>query len=163
MAIDRRLTALLLRVVPWAALYLAFAAKLTWPECLMALVAATLAAGAAMALRKFDRKKPAFVVPPAKWLVRLPGKVVSDCGRVIAVLMKSMVTRQPATGRLRNLPFDTGGEEPHSITRQAWVTVANSLTPNSIVIATDRPNQRLLVHELAKAQQASAPSREWPL
>ncbi|OYV87150.1 MAG: hypothetical protein B7Z73_10565 [Planctomycetia bacterium 21-64-5] len=122
-------------MAPWIALYLAFAAKLTWPECLMALVAATLAAGAAGALRKFDRKKPAFVVPPATWLMRLPGKVVLDGGRVIAVLMKSMLTRRPAKGRLRNLPFDTGGEEPHSITRRAWVTVANSLTPSTSTTA----------------------------
>ena len=152
-----------LRALSATALYLCFAAKLSWPECAIALASGLLAAADWLLLRRFDGRQPLAIMPPALWSIRLPLKVVCDGFRVVTSLVKATISQRRLSGNLRAVPFHTGGNEPGSAARRAWVTVGNSLSPNSMVIAIDRPYQRLLLHELAKKSHADAQSREWPL
>lgn len=152
-----------LRALSATALYLCFAAKLSWPECAVALASGLLAAVAWLLLRRFDGRQPLAIMPPALWSIRLPIKVVCDGFRVMTSLVKATISQRRFAGNLRAVPFHTGGNEPADAARRAWVTVGNSISPNSMVIAIDRPYQRLLLHELAKKSAADAQSREWPL
>lgn len=151
----------------WAALfglYLLFVAKLTAAEALVGSVAAALAATGTMATA---RAADLHFRPRIRWLrllLRLPWRVLADCGIVGMALWRQIVQRQNVDGAFRIVPFDSGGDDAVSTARRALVTAGVSLAPNTYVVAVDRQRGVLLVHQLVPSSEPpGGGDREWPL
>ena len=145
-------------------LYLLFAAKLAAAEALVGGVAAALAATGTMATA---RAADLHFRPRIRWLrliVRIPGRVLADCGIVGLALWRRIVQRQNVDGTFRIVPFDPGSDDAVSVARRALVTGGVSLAPNTYVVAVDRQRSVLLVHQLVpSAEPPGGGDREWPL
>ena len=88
-----------------------------------------------------------------------------DTGRPLArvlpdfvVLMLALVRRRRSRGAFRAVQFEPGGETPLGAGRRAFVTVAGSLAPNSLVVDIDRERNLVLVHEFDPTRAAEPPS-----
>jgi len=92
----------------------------------------------------------------ARWLLeagRPLARIVPD----FVVLTLALVRRRPG-GAFRAVPFEPGGDTPLGAGRRAFVTVAGSLAPNTLVVDVDRERNLLLVHELDPAHASEPPS-----
>ena len=127
-------------------------------------VAALLAVGAVFAVAAHV---PPFRAAPGSFglvLRRTAGKALVDSVRVLALLVRGLVTGRRATGRLRTVPIDPGGDDPGSAARRALVIAGGSLPPNALVVTIDRGSERMLVHQLIPSPEAPGRGdREWPL
>ncbi|MFL5969817.1 MAG: hypothetical protein ACJ74L_09480 [Gaiellaceae bacterium] len=69
-------------------------------------------------------------------------RVVPDFVRLLVALV-----RRPH-GRFRTQEFPTGGDRAVDAGRRAYVVVASSLAPNSLVVDADKDSGEVLMHEL---------------
>jgi multisubunit Na+/H+ antiporter MnhE subunit len=68
--------------------------------------------------------------------------VVPDFFVVLSALVR------PTTGRFRTVEFPTGGTRDVDAGRRAFIAIAPSLAPNSLVVDADRESGEVLVHDL---------------
>ena len=62
------------------------------------------------------------------------------------VVLVALARRRP--GGFRTVPFPTGGTRDVDAGRRAFITLASSLGPNSLVIDVDEESGEVLVHDL---------------
>jgi multisubunit Na+/H+ antiporter MnhE subunit len=138
----RRVTAWLAWFAALLLLWLAFAGTIQSQEVIAGLCAAALGATAAEVVRSQGLLR--FRIQ-WRWLRELWKpllRVVPDFFVVIAALV-----RRPA-GRMRRVEFPTGGTRDVDAGGRAFVAVAASLAPNSLVIDVDAEQGIVLVHDL---------------
>ena len=95
--------------------------------------------------------------PRFRWLWRariLPRQVISDCWVLTVALWRSVVRSKQARGSFKTFHFQHVADDPESAARRALVTAAISLTPNTYVIAFDRAEQELIVHQLVSRPES---------
>jgi multisubunit Na+/H+ antiporter MnhE subunit len=143
-------------------LYLLFAGTLNAQEIAAGLVAAAIAATGVTAAGRSEEPW-AYRWSWLRKLLRLLWEVPRDAVRVSRAAWRAVVLRQPIEGRFEVVPFEPGGDDPHSATRRALVTIGISLPPNSFVIDIDRQHSSILVHKLVPAPPgAGQRDKEWP-
>jgi len=69
-------------------------------------------------------------------------RVVPDFFVVLFALVR------PTTGRFRTIEFPTGGTRDVDAGRRAFIVIAPSLAPNSLVVDADPESGEVLVHDL---------------
>lgn len=77
-------------------------------------------------------------------LIRLPAQVALVSWEALAQL----VTRKPARGSFRTVPFGGQADSSREAGRRAVAEAIGSVTPNTIVIGVDPDRRLLLVHQL---------------
>ena len=131
------------------ALWLLFVFQFNAKELLAGAVAATLSVVALQIAS--GAVPPCFQLEP-RWLVqgfRLPGMIAGD----LLIMFKAFIERirrKQVRGVWRQSNFQTN-DDCHGAARRALTILFLTATPNSIVIDIDRPNSRLLLHELVSA------------
>ena len=144
----RRVTAWLAWFAGLLLLWLAFVGAIQPQEVVAGVCAAAIGATAAEVVRSQGLLR--FRVQ-WRWLREVWKpllRVVPDFFVVIAALV-----RRPA-GRMRRIEFPTGGARDVDAGRRAFVTVAASLAPNSLVIDVDTEQGIVLVHDLVPGSAA---------
>jgi multisubunit Na+/H+ antiporter MnhE subunit len=142
--------------------YLLLVGKLTWPEGMAGCVIAAIAVMARESACRCGGARHVFASGWAKQFIRLPGRVVTDTGRVFAAAGRAAV-HPKGVGRFLHVPFDPGGDDPASAGRRALVVGGLSVTPNAIAVQIEPDKQRLLVHQLADAPPPGKEDRQWPI
>jgi multisubunit Na+/H+ antiporter MnhE subunit len=137
------------RVAAWLAwfaglllFWLALVGTVEYVEWIAGLCAAALGATAVDVVRSQGLLR--FRVQ-CRWLRRLWRpllRVVPDFLLVLAALARR------SRGRVRTVDFPTGGHRDVDVGRRAFVTLAASLAPNSLVIDVDAESGEVLVHDL---------------
>ncbi len=79
---------------------------------------------------------------------RIPIHIVTDTAVVFAALVHHATGRKRVRGTWAAIPFEAGGDDPESATRRAYVTLASSIAPNSLVVGVDGDEGVILVHQL---------------
>jgi multisubunit Na+/H+ antiporter MnhE subunit len=78
-------------------------------------------------------------------------RVLPDFFVVLAALAR------PPRGRMRTVDFPTGGQRDVDVGRRAFVALASSLAPNSLVVDLDEESGAALVHELVPRAGSELP------
>ena len=145
--------------------YAGFQHTLPPPELVSACIAAAIGATVAFALASCSAQKFG-----ARWdwlpiyARRLPLAIVSETWMLLGpMLWKAIFDRAHARGRFIALPFDPGGDDPHSASRRVAVIYGSSITPNAVPIFIDDQHGLLVLHQLEARQEPSAGDREWPV
>lgn len=126
-------------------------------ETLAGACAAAIGATAAEAVRSQDLLRFRFKLG---WLsaVAMPlARIGPDFAILTLALVRALVGGDRRPGRFRAIPFESGGNTALGAGRRAFVTLAGSLAPNSLVVDVDRERNLLLVHDL-DPKRAGAPS-----
>jgi multisubunit Na+/H+ antiporter MnhE subunit len=135
-------------------LWLALVGTKAWLELVAGACAATigliaLAVVTAQGLLGF-RFHPRWLVEAGRPLAR----IVPD----FLLLARALLERRRRAGAFRAIPFDPGGDTPLGAGRRAFVTIAGSLAPNTLVVDVDRERNLLLVHEFDPKAAPEPPS-----
>jgi multisubunit Na+/H+ antiporter MnhE subunit len=143
------------RVVAWFAwfaglllLWLAFAGTIQSQELIAGLCAAALGTVAVEVVRSQGLLRFRVQWHWLRELWRPLLRVIPDFFVVTAALV-----RRPA-GRTRRVEFPTGGSRDVDAGRRAFVAVAGSLAPNSLVVDVDEAHGVVLVHDLVPGSAA---------
>ena len=146
----------------FAALYLLLALEWQMGELVAGTICAAISAWLLLTIRRWSEAR--FPVR-LRWFWflarRLPGKALADC----TLLLRAFGT-DGAPGVFRAVPFDADAEEQpgEAAARRAVVIAGASLSPNSVVVAVDRKQNRLLVHQLVPTRTPPGDSdRLWPV
>ncbi len=84
-------------------------------------------------------------------LWRLPGYLISDTWKVLAVRAKDLRGVQTATSLFRVVPFRAGEkEDPRASARRALAVIYTTITPNTVVLGVNTNHQNLLLHQLVR-------------
>jgi hypothetical protein len=156
-----RVAAVVLRAVLFAAAYLACAGASATAELAVAIFAGTAAAGLAAALGLSARP---YAARPSDFARRLPGIVASilhDAARLTAAFARLAAGGERTSGELVTRAFDPGEGTPEARSRRGFVLAAVALAPNTVPIAVDYENGRLLVHRLVPGPEPK--DRLWPI
>jgi multisubunit Na+/H+ antiporter MnhE subunit len=158
-------------MMPWliwglvgSVLWLLFAGAVSTAE-----IIAAIATGACAALLQalLHRQDQIPFSPRLGWFGRLvrqlPGQLLSDSLRLIALLVHALASGRLGPGRFEAVPFEVGGDNARDATRRALVTAAVSLPPNSYVVGIDREQGLLLTHRLLPDKVPPSRDPEWPL
>jgi multisubunit Na+/H+ antiporter MnhE subunit len=145
-------------------LYLLLAGTLDLSETVAGVIIATLTMGLLTVVRgQRERHYRARL----RWLShfkRLPGQVITDTALLITALWRRLTLGEKRFGVFQTLPFNPGAEkDPEDATRRALVTSAISLPPNSYVVAIDREEETLIVHQLVPSEPPGQGDQEWPV
>lgn len=150
--------------VPWiafAALYIAIAGKTSPVELAVAAGCGLIAA----AIRLFmARKGRPFAPPPGPAYGRslgIPGAICRDAAVLTLAFLRPLWTGRWPRGRIAMQPFHPGGGNPRSRSRRGLVLAGLSLAPNTVAIDIDRPDRRLVLHQLVEGHGPNDP--EWPV
>jgi multisubunit Na+/H+ antiporter MnhE subunit len=92
-----------------------------------------------------------------RWL-REAGQPLARIVPDFVLLTLALVRRRRDAGAFRAVPFDAGGDTPLGAGRRAFVTVAGSLAPNTLVVDVDLERKLLLVHEFDPRAAPEPPS-----
>jgi len=144
----RRVTAWLAWFAALLLLWLAFAGTIQSQEIIAGLCAAALGATAAEVVRSQGLLRFRIQWHWLREIWKPLLRVVPDFFVVIAALV-----RRPA-GRMRRVEFPTGGARDVDAGRRAFVAVAASLAPNTLVIDVDAEQGIVLVHDLVPGSAA---------
>jgi hypothetical protein len=145
--------------VRYASIWAAWLALLFWlwfvlvgewneQEIVAALCTGAVAAGAATVVsgRVLPRfRVPLDVVRGSKTVLPM---VFVDFGLVMFALWRSLVRRRVVRGVFRANEIETGGGDPRSRGRRAWITVAATYSPNAYVVDVNPARGTALVHDL---------------
>ena len=159
MSRQRLLSRLALGALTWAAmlgLWLLLVDSSAIPEVVAGLGAAVIGAIVADIVRS---QREVHFRPRLRWLGytwQLPWRIVIDFGIVMAALWRRLVLRQTVEGRLRAVPFPTGGDDPESRAWRAFTLAATSVAPNTYVIGYDRERGVVIVHQLVSPDPEAA-------
>ena len=144
----RRVTAWLAWFAALLLLWLAFAGTIQSQEIIAGLCAAALGATAAEVVRSQGLLRFRIQWHWLREIWKPLLRVVPDFFVVIAALV-----RRPA-GRMRRVEFPSGGTRDMDAGRRAFVAVAASLAPNTLVIDVDAEQGIVLVHDLVPGSAA---------
>jgi hypothetical protein len=131
-----------------AALYLLLIDITQWPELVVGVVAAALAA-TGVELAREQRVVGESVRP--RWLLRLHRpliKVPVDIALVSAAAFRALLRPGASLGRFRAVPFSTGEEEKKETGKRALAEAFGSFAPNTIIIGVDGDRELILAHQL---------------
>lgn len=82
---------------------------------------------------------------------RIPWYILNDSWVITVVLVKDLLSIQPAGSFFRVCGFKTAKEDPLLVARRVLATAYTTMTPNSIVIGIDYEQSRMLVHQLKRS------------
>jgi hypothetical protein len=154
----------LLAAIVWCVLfglYLLFAGTVGVTEAIAGVVAASLATGL-MAFVHAGRDRFLRLRPPLRALARPLLGVVTDSGRVAAVLVRAILRRPVGpVGTVVRQDFRQGGENADDAGRRGIVTLSASLAPNGYTLHIPEGENVMVMHRLAAV--APSPDREWPV
>ena len=144
------------------AFYLLFAMQWQGDE----LAAGAIVSGLVVALLTLIRRRSdASFVVRWRWLWllarRVPGQALADCAVLLGALWQG--TNE---GEFCAVPFDTDTDDQpgEAAARLALVIAGASVSPNSVVVAVDHTQRRLLVHQLVPTPRPpGGGDRRWPL
>jgi hypothetical protein len=141
------------RAIALLGLWIALVDKTERWEVLAGVVSAVIAAWVSVAVQRAAGLR--FAVRP-RWVLRgiatAPSTVLGDCARVLWAI----VTRRPATGRLRAVPFPAAGREPLDRGRRATALALGSIGPNQYAVTESGEDGVLVVHELVPTGEVTA-------
>jgi hypothetical protein len=120
-----------------------------------AAVAATLAELVRVAARQpltvpLERLRAAASVPPI---------IVADFGKVMWVLLRSLLRRRVVRGPFITRPFHAGPKTtPSGQARRAWTVWFAGFSPNAYVIEIDAERETVLIHDLVAWRRSEEPA-----
>jgi hypothetical protein len=82
---------------------------------------------------------------------RVPRYILSDLCDITAVLVRDVLTIQPARSLYRVSRFEADKTDPLLAARRVLATAYTSAAPNSIVIGVDYEQRRMLFHQLKRS------------
>jgi hypothetical protein len=135
------------------ALWVALVDKTERWELFAGIVSAVIAATAVEVVQRGSGLR--FAAPPRavlRGVLLAPWWVVRDS----ALVLRAVVTRRPATGRLRAVPFPAGGHEPADRGRRAVALGLGSIGPNQFPMTESGEDDVLVVHELVPTSAVAA-------
>jgi hypothetical protein len=138
--------------------YLLFAGQPGTDELVAALCCAAAAAALSFTVTSIAERHFRFAGVP--W-VRLAGRTLMALLTGTVLVGARLLRPRPGSGVLQRWPLATGGDDPRTAARRALVTLANSLTPNSYIVAVLGGRGEMLVHRLAPSEPPQDP--EWPV
>jgi hypothetical protein len=130
-------------------LYLLLVFKTEPAELVAAAICGAISASAAEMVRRHGRLKfaPGWGWTPAA--LRLPGAVVVDTSRLVAVLWRVIVRREHVSGRIITVEYkDAHRRGVNASSRRAVAKWIGSVAPNSLVIGFAEKHDRVLLHQL---------------
>jgi len=144
-----------------AGFYLLLAGSLSRNELITAGVVAAAFAILVVVLRLRQETRLGLPIPPLTAMLRPILALLTDSGRVGAVLLR-VVARRPegGYGTITPQPFRPGGSTPEDAGRRGLVTLGSSLAPNGYVLEWSPSQDALLMHRLAAV--SSSENTEWP-
>ncbi|MGH2929319.1 MAG: hypothetical protein ACRDL8_14045 [Solirubrobacteraceae bacterium] len=129
-------------------LWLLLVSGASWPELLSGMGAATIGTAAMLSVARAAHVR---FHPRARWLGelwRIGPQVFVDTGIAARALGRTLAGR-PSRGRYVAVgPIPVAGSDARASARRALLTIALSLPPNSIVVAFDKEQRLVLVHQL---------------
>ncbi len=158
-----RTTAALRMILAWLVwwlvmlgLYLALVDTRQHPELVLGAAVAAVGATAARAVRA-SRALPE--LPLSMLLRHLPralGRLVIETAIVLRAAARTLRGSRPS-GRLRAVPFRSGGDSARDLGRRALTESLGSMGPNQIVLGVDRDRDLLIVHQLVPEDERADP------
>jgi multisubunit Na+/H+ antiporter MnhE subunit len=130
------------------ALYLLFTSTITKVELLAGLgaaVVATFAAGV-FGVACGIGFKPTLREVLEAW--RMPYYAFQGTWELFRALAKQLFTSRGADSLLRAVPFDVGGDDPHSVARRTLAVTYTTLTPNFVVLGIVHKQSLMLYHQV---------------
>ncbi len=151
---------LLLSLLALFGLWMLFVSTTLLPEVLLGVGSALMALVGVVFLR---REAGARAGPRLAWLrasLVLVPRLFTDSFVVFRALARQLVLREPSVGGFRAVPYESGQHDARSAAAaDAFAILANSLTPNTIVLDVDAVEGVMLVHQLAP-QSSERAARE---
>jgi multisubunit Na+/H+ antiporter MnhE subunit len=138
----------------WAicyALWVLLVFKTEPAEFVAGALAAALAATGAELVRA--RGYAPFAPRLAWWrgLIRLPRDVIVDTWRMTALLVRSLIRREPIKGHYRIVSFRPGSEDdPRAQARRTVAGWLGTISPNTYVIGIDEEHHVVVLHQLIR-------------
>lgn len=84
-------------------------------------------------------------------LWRLPGYLVSDTWKILALKTKGLREVQTPNSLFRVVPFRAGEkDDPRATARRVLAVIYTTITPNTVVLGVNTNGQKLLLHELVR-------------
>ena len=84
-------------------------------------------------------------------LWRLPGYLISDTWKILALRAKDLRSIRTANSLFRVVPFQAGGkEDPRATARRVLAVIYTTITPNTVVLGVNTNDQNLLLHQLVR-------------
>jgi multisubunit Na+/H+ antiporter MnhE subunit len=144
------------RLARWGYLWVSLAALWLWlddtvatPELVTGAVCAALAATVADFVLAKAAPSVRFRLRWLRLVWRLPLSVVVDLGRLLRVLVLTLLGRRKPGGRFHAYRFDAGSaNNPDDVGRRALAKLAGSFSPNTVVVGIDAKRDLILVHQL---------------
>ena len=142
-------------VLPWLSLpifyvlWIGFVGTFAFHELLLGVIATSVAT---VGLFIINRQYPArFSSTPQEVLSlwRVPGYLVSDTWKIIAVAGKDLLGIQRAGSLFRTVQFEGGTkDDPGAVGRRVLAVVYTTMTPATVVLGINVSDQKMLFHEL---------------
>lgn len=118
-----------------------------------ALAAALAATGAELVRARGYAPSP----PRLAWsrgLIRLPRDVIMDTWRMTALLVRSLIGREPIKGHFRIVSYRAGSEDdPRAEARRTVAVWLGTISPNTYVIGVDEEHHVVVLHQLIRDDQ----------
>lgn len=145
-----------------AALYVLLADSVVAAELVVAGVAATIGATAAVLVR---RERPFLLRPRPRWLAAAWRPLLALFGDLVPLtraLVGQGILRRPRTGRLVEVPLTARGDDPDDVAYRALTQVLGSLGPNTIVVDLDESRGVVLAHQLVPTRDPARSATPLP-
>jgi multisubunit Na+/H+ antiporter MnhE subunit len=141
----------------WAicyALWVLLVFKTEPAEFVAGALAAALAATGAELVRSRGYAPFAPRLAWSRGLIRLPRDVLVDTWRMTALLVRSLIRREPIKGSFRIVSFREGLEgDPRAQARRTVAAWLGTISPNTYVIGVDEEHNVVVLHQLIRDDQ----------
>jgi multisubunit Na+/H+ antiporter MnhE subunit len=138
----------------WAicyALWLLLVFKTEPAEFVAGALAAALAATGAELVRARGYAPFAPRLAWSRGLIRLPRDVIVDTWRMTALLVRSLIRREPIKGCFRIVSFRvTSEDDPRAQARRIVAAWLGTISPNTYVIGVDEDHDVVVLHQLIR-------------
>ncbi len=132
--------------------WIIFVGTFSLHELLIGVLGALLATAG---LSIINRYYPARFYPRLTELLslwRLPGYLISDTWKILALRAKDLRDVQTANSLFRVVPFQAGEkEDPRATARRVLAVIYTTITPNTVVLGVNTNDQKLLLHQLVRS------------
>ncbi len=131
--------------------WIIFVGTFSLHELLIGVLGALLAT---TGLSIINRSYPARFQPRLMELLslwRLPGSLVSDTWKILALRAKDLRSIRTANSLFRVVPFRAGEkDDPRATARRVLAVIYTTITPNTVVLGVNTNDQKLLLHQLVR-------------
>lgn len=127
--------------------WLAFVGNRSPQELALGAACAVFCAAATLLTWKAMELSIAFDLREVLLLLRLPADVLRDAWLILTALARDLFLGEPAGSHLRAVPF-ARGSGPQARLRHVLAVAYTSVSPNSIVIGIDAPQNLMLIHQI---------------